>query len=54
MTLASELLALGHSKVVLDYFELCAVFWKAEKLNTWRAALNAGQTPDFGNLTWLR
>ena len=54
MTLASELLALGHSKVVLDYFELCAVFWKAEKLNTWRAALNAGQTPDFGNLAWLR
>lgn len=54
MTLASELLAMGHREVVLDYFDLCAVFWDSEELNTWRVALDIGQTPDFGNLAWLR
>ena len=54
MTLASELLALGHREVVLDYFELCAVFWKSEELNTWRVTLDLGQTPDFGSQGWVR
>ena len=54
MTLTSELLALGHREVVRDHFELCAVFWKADRLNTWRAALDSGQTPDFGHSAWSR
>ena len=54
MTLASELLALDHREVVRDYLELCAVFWKADRLNTWRAALDSGQTPDFGHSAWSR
>ena len=54
MTLASEVLALGHREVVLDYLELCAVFWESEELNAWRVALDTGQTPDFGNLAWSR
>ena len=54
MTLASELLAVGHREVVLDYLELCAVFWESEELNAWRVALDTGQTPDFGNLAWSR
>lgn len=54
MALASELLALGQRGVVRDYFDLCAVFWEAEELNSWRAMLDAGQTPDFGNSAWSR
>ena len=54
MALASELLALGHREVVRDYFELCAVFWEADHLNAWRAALDAGQTPEFGSSAWAR
>ena len=30
MTLAKELLERGERQVVLDYFKLCAVFWKME------------------------
>jgi len=48
MSLAAELLALGERQVVLDYFDLCAVFWDSEDLNIWRAAINGGMTPDFG------
>ena len=54
MTLASELLATGQREVVLDYFDLCAVFWEAEELNRWRVAIDTGQTPDFGHHAWLR
>ncbi|MXY58606.1 MAG: hypothetical protein F4029_03620 [Gammaproteobacteria bacterium] len=54
MTLASELLAMGQREVVLDYFDLCAIFWDAEELNTWRVAIDTGQTPDFGHHAWLR
>ena len=48
MSLASELLALGHREVVLDYFDLCAVFWNRAELRAWRAAINAGMAPHFG------
>lgn len=48
MSLASELLALGHREVVLDYFDLCAVFWDAAELRAWRAAIIAGMAPHFG------
>lgn len=48
MSLASELLALGHREVVLDYFDLCAVFWDRAELRAWRAAITAGMAPHFG------
>ena len=48
MSLASELLELGHRDVVLDYFDLCAAFWDAGELRVWRASINAGMPPDFG------
>lgn len=48
MSLAAELLALGHREVVLDYFDLCAVFWDRAELRVWRAAINAGTAPHFG------
>ena len=48
MSLASELLALGHREVVLDYFDLCAVFWDRAELRAWRAAIKADMAPHFG------
>jgi hypothetical protein len=50
MILAKELLKKGETQAVLDYFDLCAKFWKMEngKLAAWRAAIRADETPDFG------
>jgi hypothetical protein len=50
MKLAQELLEKGQTAVVLQYFELCAKFWKREegKLATWTATVKAGGVPSFG------
>jgi hypothetical protein len=49
-TLASELLLKGQTEVVLQYFELCAKFWKMDhgQLTEWTAAVKAGSIPNFG------
>lgn len=47
MALASELLELNERQVVLDYLDLCAAFWDAERLSTWRIEVNNGTPPDF-------
>ena len=49
MTLASELLELGESEVVLGYFSLCSEFWKMDRgrLETWTALVEGGATPDL-------
>ena len=49
MTLASELLELGESEVVLGYFSLCSEFWRMDRgrLKTWTALVEGGATPDF-------
>lgn len=50
VSLAKDLLEKGERDVVLQYFELCRVFWKDDfgKLNEWSSAVKAGKTPDFG------
>jgi len=50
MTLANELLEKGEKDVVLQYFGLCAKFWKMgqEKLKDWTALVKGGRSPDFG------
>jgi hypothetical protein len=52
MTLAKELLEVGETQVVLDYFDLCARFWSYEpgrlKLKQWTEAVKAGKAPNFG------
>ena len=50
MTLASELLELGESEVVLGYFSLCSKFWDMDRgdLRTWTVQVERGETPDFG------
>ena len=48
MSLASELLALGHREIVLDYFDLFAAFWDRAELRAWRAAITADMAPHFG------
>jgi hypothetical protein len=49
-TLAKELLEHGEREVVLQYFDLIAVFWEmgGEELPEWRALVKAGRMPDFG------
>ena len=49
MTLASELLELGESEVVLAYFSLCSEFWRMDRgrLKTWTALVEGGATPDL-------
>jgi hypothetical protein len=50
MMLAQELLEKGQTAVVLQYFDLCAKFWKLEKgkLAAWTAVIKGGGVPDFG------
>jgi hypothetical protein len=50
MALAQELLEVGESQVVLEYFALCAVFWKSGQgeLDMWTRAVKDGKKPDFG------
>jgi len=50
MTLALELIEKGERQVVLEYFELCARFWKNDdgRLKAWAATVKGGGTPDFG------
>jgi hypothetical protein len=56
MRLAKELLAKGEREVVIQYFELCTVFWKFQydKLIEWRAIVIKGRIPKFGpNLVYV-
>ena len=50
MTLAEELLQRGEKQVVLDYFDLCAKFWKMDNgsLNAWRLMIRNDRAPNFG------
>ncbi len=50
MTLAKELLEKGQRDVVLEYFQLCAKFWKmgAATLQEWTSIVNQGGIPSFG------
>jgi hypothetical protein len=50
MTLAKELLEKGQREVVLQYFDLCSVFWKSEfrDINEWREIVLKGGIPNFG------
>jgi hypothetical protein len=50
MTLAKELLEKGERAAVLEYFQLCAAFWKMDygKLREWSALVKEGLVPDFG------
>ena len=50
MTLAKDLLELGETEAVLDYFESCRAFWKmgGSQLDAWTADVKAGRMPNFG------
>ena len=50
MTLANEMLATGQTSTVLEYLELCSVFWKSDfgKLDKWTTDIIGGQRPRFG------
>ena len=50
--LASELLALGERDAVLGYLDRCGEFWAGSrgKLESYVAAISAGETPDFREL----
>lgn len=51
-SLARDLLGVGSRDVVLKYCDEVSKFWGDPKLGTWRSAIAAGQTPDFGDNLW--
>ena len=50
MSLAKELLEQGEDQVVLQYLDLCNVFWDRgkEDLERWSTTIRKGGMPDFG------
>ena len=50
MLLAKELLELGETEVVLEYFELCKEFWSSPRrqLEQWTDDVKANRAPQFG------
>jgi hypothetical protein len=49
MSLAQELLKKGEQETVLQYLELCRVFWgHREKVDLWVKDIHAGRIPEFG------
>jgi hypothetical protein len=50
MRLAKALLEKGEKEVVLEYFDLCAKFWKPQFSRTteWKAVVQKDEIPDFG------
>ena len=49
MLLAKDLLDAGESNVVLEYLDLCLVFWEEqERVDGWKAEIKGGSMPDFG------
>jgi TonB family protein len=50
MALAKELIEAGQRDAVLQYFDLCRTFWKADngKLDEWTADVREGRAPKFG------
>lgn len=50
MSLAKDVLEIGETDVVLQYFELCRKFWTMEdgQLDEWSREVKAGNVPDFG------
>jgi len=51
-SLAHDLLKAGSKTAVLQYCDEVAKFWNDPKLAKWRAAIAAGQMPDFGDNLW--
>ena len=49
MVLAKELLERGESETVLEYLDLCKVFWEMDygALDKWKTEINNGRVPDF-------
>lgn len=52
MLLAKELLEIGETAVVLEYFDLCAKFWQPQfqqmfGADQWKEQIESGQIPDF-------
>ena len=50
MSLAKDLLEQNHTDAVVEYFGLCAKFWKNERgdLRRWTELAKGGRVPDFG------
>lgn len=51
MLLAKQLLEKGERETVIQYLDLCAVFWKKDdgKLEQWKNVVRQGKTPEFGH-----
>ena len=51
MMLAKELMKVGESTSVLEYFHMCRQFWKSDfgALDSWEQTVQKGGIPNFGN-----
>ncbi|MDB4766238.1 RNA polymerase subunit sigma-24 [bacterium] len=49
MVLAKDLLEVGETEVVLEYFDLCSNFWEMgqDRLKQWSNSVKKGDKPDF-------
>lgn len=50
MSLAKDLLQLGESKIVIEYLELCKLFWEHDsgQIEKWKEQISNNQIPNFG------
>ncbi|MBL8525785.1 MAG: hypothetical protein JNN20_19050 [Betaproteobacteria bacterium] len=50
MLFAGEMAAAGEKQAVIEYFDLCATFWKMEdgRLAVWKRDVAEGRAPNFG------
>jgi hypothetical protein len=50
LSLAKDLLELGHGEVVIQYLDFCAKFWEKQfnDIDNWKSEIRAGKVPDFG------
>ena len=52
MSLAKELLEIGENEIVLEYLDLCKIFWRKIfswwKIRKWKRVIRKGGIPDFG------
>jgi hypothetical protein len=56
MALAKRLIEKDERQAVIEYFDLCAKFWKGQRgnLDRWKAAVQKGETPNFqANLSYV-
>ncbi|MBI5589475.1 MAG: hypothetical protein HY881_03220 [Deltaproteobacteria bacterium] len=50
LSLAKDLLEQGYKEVVIQYLDLCVIFWETHlvDIKKWKSEIDSGAVPDFG------